>query len=55
MLVIESGCDNCPGGEYPADEAVELPPYHPNCGCCYYYIVTDDEDDINDLDLETEE
>ena len=55
MLIIESGCENCPGGEYSADESVELPPYHPNCSCCYYYIVTDDEDDIHDLDLEIEE
>ena len=57
MLIIEhsSGCPNCPGGEYAADENVDLPPYHPNCQCNYYWVVTDDEDDINDLDLEIEE
>ena len=55
MLVIESGCDICQGGEYAADENVDLPPYHPNCQCTYYWIVTDDEDDINDLDLEEDD
>lgn len=57
MLIIEhsSGCPNCSGGEYAADENVDLPPYHPNCQCNYYWVVTDDEDDINDLDLEIEE
>ena len=57
MLIIEhsSGCPDCPGGEYAADENVDLPPFHPNCQCCYYYVVTDDEDDINDLDLEADE
>lgn len=57
MLIIEhsSGCPDCPGGEYAADENVDLPPFHPNCQCCYYYVVTDDEDDINDLDLEVDE
>lgn len=57
MLIIKhsSDCPDCLGGEYPADESVDLPPFHPNCQCCYYYDVTDDEDDINDLDLEIEE
>ena len=55
ILVIESGCEKCSGGEYPADEDVALPPFHPNCECCHYYVVTDDKDDIHDLDLEIEE
>lgn len=57
MLIIEhsSGCPDCPGGEYAADENVDLPPFHPNCQCCYYYVVTDDEDDIHDLDLEVDD
>lgn len=55
MLIIESGCEHCIGGEYPPDEDVQLPPFHPNCNCTYYYEITDDEDDINDLDLEVEE
>ena len=53
--IIESGCDNCEGGEYPADEDVTLPPYHPYCNCQWYWDYTDSEDDINDLDLEIEE
>ena len=61
MLIIEAGeCDGqdhpaCVGGEYPADELVDLPPYHPNCDCDYYWEVTDDLDDKEDLDLENEE
>ena len=55
MLIIESGCENCVGGEYPPDEDIQLPPFHPNCNCTHYYETTDDEDDINDLDLEIEE
>ena len=55
MLIIESGCDICQGGEYAADENVDLPPYHPNCQCTYYWVVTDDEDDIHDLDLEVDD
>ena len=59
ILVIEAGtCDDLCGewsGEYPADEAIPLPPYHTNCQCIAYYIETDDEDDVNDLDLEVEE
>ena len=59
ILVIETGtCDDLCGewgGEYPADEAIPLPPYHTNCQCIAYYIETDDEDDIYDLDLEVEE
>ena len=59
ILVIEAGaCDDlCSewSGEYPADEAIPLPPYHTNCQCSAYYIETDDEDDVNDLDLEVEE
>jgi hypothetical protein len=51
LLVIESGCDKCPGGSYPPDEAVDLPPYHPNC-CCTFYYEEANEDDIKDLDLE---
>ena len=60
ILVIECeeedchfGCDHY-AGEYPADEPIELPPYHPNCNCTYYFIETDDENDIKDLDLEAE-
>ena len=59
ILVIEAEtCDDLCGewsGEYPADEAIPLPPYHTNCQCIAYYIETDDEDDVNDLDLEVEE
>ena len=57
MLIIEhsSGCPDCQGGEYAADENVDLPPYHPNCQCIYYWVVTDDEDDIHDLDLEVDD
>ena len=55
MLIFESGCDNCEGGEYPADEDVIFPPYHPYCNCQWYWDYTDSEDDINDLDLEIEE
>ena len=55
MLIIESGCEFCIGGEYPPDEDVQLPPFHPNCNCTHYYETTDNEDDINDLDLEVEE
>ena len=57
MLIIEhsSGCPDCPGGEYAADENVDLPPFHPNCQCTYYWVVTDDEDDIHDLDLEVDD
>lgn len=59
ILVIETGtCNDLCGewnGEYPADKAIPLPPYHTNCQCSAYYIETDDEDDVNDLDLEMEE
>ena len=51
VLVIESGCDKCEGGDYPPDEDILLPPYHPNCNCQWYYEVAN-EDDIHDLDLE---
>jgi muramoyltetrapeptide carboxypeptidase len=54
MLIIESGCDTCTGGEYPADEDVTLPPFHPNCNCTFYYELTDNKDDINDLELDVE-
>lgn len=54
MLIIESGCDTCTGGEYPADEDVALPPFHPNCNCTFYYELTDNKDDINDLELDVE-
>ena len=55
MHIVESGCDLCTGGEYPPDEDIQLPPFHPNCNCTHYYETTDNEDDINDLDLELEE
>lgn len=51
LLVIESGCDLCQGGEYPPDADVELPPFHPYCNCTYYYE-TAEVDDMVDLDLE---
>ena len=61
ILIIECeeedchlGCDQY-AGEYPADEPIDLPPYHPNCNCTYYFVETDNEDDIEDLDLEVEE
>ena len=53
LLVIESGCDLCQGGEYPPDADVELPPFHPYCNCTYYYE-TAEVDDITDLDLEND-
>ena len=53
LLVIESGCDLCQGGEYPPDADVELPPFHPYCNCTYYYE-TAEVDDIADLDLESD-
>ena len=52
LLIIEAGCDLCEGGEYPVDEAVDLPPYHPNCCCVAWYEETTNPDDIEDLDLE---
>lgn len=56
MLIIEAGCgDLCQGGEYSADENVDLPPFHPNCQCIWYFDETDDSDDIEDLELEVEE
>ena len=62
ILVIEGeGDDHCGGlcaqwiGEYPADEPIPLPPYHPSCLCSCYYIETDDFDDMQDLDLEMEQ
>lgn len=54
LLVIEAGCDICVGGEYPPDEDILLPPFHPNCNCEWYYEVANEED-IHDLDLEYEE
>lgn len=58
ILVIEGGnsCGECgPLGEYPADEDIDLPPYHTNCQCSCYWVETDNEDDIADLDLEVED
>lgn len=61
ILVIETSGADCESGcadyegEYPADENIPLPPYHPYCSCIYYYIITDDMDDIEDLELEIEE
>lgn len=56
MLIIEAGCgDLCQGGEYAADENVDLPLFHPNCQCIWYFDETDDSDDIEDLELEVEE
>lgn len=60
ILVIEGQESDCRYGcseyigEYPADEGIPLPPYHPSCSCTYYYIETEDLDDIRDLDLEDE-
>lgn len=54
VLIIESGCDACEGGEFPADEDVALPPYHPNCNCTFYYELVQDKDTIEDLELEVE-
>lgn len=61
ILVIECNENDCNfgcfqyEGEYPADENVPLPPYHPSCACVPYYFETDDDDDIDDLDLEIED
>lgn len=56
VLIIEAGCgDLCTGGEFPADEDVDLPPFHPYCQCISYFDETDDLNDIEDLDLEVEE
>ena len=54
ILIIEGGCENCEGGEYPPDEDIPWPPYHPCCKCVAYWEEAS-EDDINDLDLELEE
>lgn len=55
LIVIDSGCDACQGGEFAIDEDIELPPYHPNCQCNWWYEETDNPDDIIDIDLEVEE
>lgn len=62
LSIIEGGC-SCGDGDCndwcgifaPGDEPNGLPPFHPGCNCVHYYVDTDDLDDINDLDLETEE
>lgn len=55
LIVIDSGCETCQGGEYPIGESIDLPPFHPNCQCNWWYEETDEPDDIKDLDLEIEE
>lgn len=55
LIVIESGCDTCQGGEYPIGETIEFPPFHPNCQCTWWYEETDNIDDIEDLELEVED
>lgn len=61
LLVIECDEEDCKlgceqyAGEYPPDESIQLPPYHPSCNCIAYYVETDNDDDIVDLDLEVEE
>ena len=58
IQVIEgcgSDCDHeeCSeyNGEYPEDEDIPWPPYHPNCTGIGYWDFTDNPDDIEDLDL----
>lgn len=41
-------------GEYPEDEDIPWPPYHPNCTGIGYYSFTDIPDEIEELDLEDE-
>lgn len=55
LIVIDSGCEECQGGEFAIDEDVALPPFHPNCQCNWWYEETDNRDDIADLDLIIEE
>lgn len=55
LIVIDSGCEECQGGEFAIDEDVALPPFHPNCQCNWWYEETDNPDDIADLDLIIEE
>lgn len=53
-LVIEGSACDCGGacdsyiGDWPADEDIPLPPYHPNCCCSWFYIdaETEEPDDI---------
>ena len=59
IIQIIEGCGGeCDGecldynGEYPEDEDIPWPPYHPNCTGIAYYDITDDPDDIHDLDLD---
>lgn len=54
-IIIEGGeCEGkdhppCDGGEFDADELIDLPPYHPNCDCDYWYV-TDNNDEDDDLE-----
>lgn len=49
-LCIEGGCacnsEKCSAyiGDWPADEDIPLPPYHPNCECSYFYYDAENED-----------
>ena len=61
IQVIEGCGDNCDSncleynGEYPEDEDIPWPPYHPNCNGIGYYDLTDNPDDIKDLELDDDE
>lgn len=56
-LIIEGGCTcgcgDCDSyiGEYPADETIDLPPYHPGCSCFHYYI-EDENDEMEDESID---
>lgn len=49
-VCIEGGCacnsEKCNAyiGDWPADEDIPLPPYHPNCECSYFYYDDENED-----------
>lgn len=60
IQVIEGCGDDCGhdclsyNGEYPEDEDIPWPPYHPDCTGIGYYDYTDIPDEIEDLDLNDE-
>lgn len=57
FIMVSSGeCgSSCPGGVYESEEGVDLPPFHPNCGCIWWHEITDDLDEAEELSDEVEE
>ena len=52
IITITDGCEKCNyGGTYLAEDAPELPPYHPNCECDFWYetYYPTDEADLEEL------